>query len=212
MDELMQISFMSFVIVGLGTMFLIGEILVNMRGIFALLGIFFITVFFYTHIPDVSMIIVMFIVYIIGLMLIVIDGKILNDGTLTTLGVISMIVSVSITAPDLPSGIYSVLGIIIGAAASLLFLKVFKSRKMWGKIALKDRLTTEAGYTTLSEEYKMLIGQTGVTLTDLRPSGTVKINDKEYSAVSTGNWVHKNEEIEVINVDGTKVQVDKIIK
>lgn len=210
MNELMQLSFMSFVIVGLGTMFLIGEVLVNMRGVFALLGIFFITTFFYTHIPDVSMIVIMFIVYIIGLLLIVIDGKILNDGTLTTLGVVSMIVSVSIAAPDLSSGIYSVIGIVFGAASSLVFLKIFKRRKMWGKIALKDRLTKEEGYTTLTEEYTMLEGLSGITLTDLRPTGTVKIGEKEYSAISTGNWINKDVKIHVISVDGTRIQVDEI--
>src|SRR5690625_7685070 len=82
---------MSFIIIGLGTMFLIGEILVNMRGVFALLGIFLITTFFYINIPDPNMIIIMFIIYIIGLILIVIDGKVLNDGTLTVLGIGSMI-------------------------------------------------------------------------------------------------------------------------
>src|SRR5699024_509001 len=138
MAELMQLSFMSFIIVGLGTMFLIGEILVNMRGIFALLGIFLITTFFYTNISDTNMFII-FIIYIIGLILIVIDGKVLNDGTLTVLGIGSMIASVSITAPNLTSGIYSVIGIIVGALLSLAFLKIFKPRKMWGKIALKDR-------------------------------------------------------------------------
>lgn len=210
MNELMQLSFMSFVIVGLGTMFLIGEVLVNMRGVFALLGISLMTIFFYTHIPDVSMIIVMFIIYIIGLLLIVIDGKILNDGTLTTLGVMSMIVSVSIAAPDLASGIYSVIGIIVGALSSLIFLKIFKPRKMWGKIALKDRLTADKGYSTLTKEYTMLEGITGQTLTDLRPTGTVKLNEKEYSAISTGNLIKKGEEIQVVSVDGTRIQVDKI--
>lgn len=210
MNELLQLSFMSFVIVGLGTMFLIGEVLVNMRGFFALLGIFFMTIYFYLHIPNTGMIIIMFIVYAIGLLLIVIDGKVLNDGTLTTLGVISMIVSVSIAAPDLASGIYSVIGIVLGAALSLVFLKIFKRRKMWGKMALKDRLTTEEGYTTMTEEYKMLEGLPGITLTDLRPTGIVKINEKEYSAVSTGNWISKDEQIYVINVDGTKIQIDKI--
>lgn len=209
MNELLQFPVMSLAVVGLGTMFLIGEVLVNMRGLFALLGIFLITTFFYIHVPDTSMIIVMFIVYVIGLLLIIIDGKILNDGTLTTLGIGSMIVSVSIAAPDLASGIYSVIGIILGALSSLIFLKIFKKRKMWGKIALKDRLTTEEGYTTLTEEYMLLEGLTGVTLTDLRPTGTVKINDKEYSAVSTGNLIKKDEKILVLSVDGTKIQVDK---
>src|SRR5699024_1875237 len=154
--------------------------------ILALLGIFLITTFFYTNIADPNMIIIMFIIYIIGLILIVIDGQVLNDGTLTVRGIGSMFASVSITAPNLTSGIYSVIGIIVGALLSLAFLKIFKPRKMWGKIALKDRLTTEAGYTTLTEEYKNLISQSGITLTDMKPPGTVKINEKEYSAVSTG--------------------------
>src|SRR5699024_7672535 len=199
MAELMQLSFMSFIIVGLGTMFLIGEILVNMRGIVAVLGIFLITTFFYTNIPDPNIIIIVFIIYILGLILIVVDGKVLDDGTLTVLGIGSMSASVSITAPNLTSGIYSVSGIIVGALLSLAFLKIFKTRKMWGKIALKDRLTTEAGYTTLTEEYKNLISQSGITLTDMKPNGTVKINEKEYSAVSTGNLIKKDKKIKVIS-------------
>src|SRR5699024_18631 len=156
------------------------------------LGIFLITTFFYTNIPDPNMIIIMFIIYIIGLILIVIDGKVLNDGTLTVLGIGSMIASVSITAPNLTSGIYSVIGIIVGALLSLAFLKIFKTRKMWEKIALKEQITTEAGYTTLTEEYKNLISQNGINLTNMKPTGTVKINEKEYSAVSTGNLIKKD--------------------
>lgn len=210
MNELMELSFMSFVIVGLGTMFLIGEVLVNMRGVFALIGISFITVFFYTHIPDVSMIIIMFIIYVIGLLLIVIDGKILNDGTLSTLGIVSMIISVSIAAPDLSSGIYSVIGIVLGTLASLIFLKIFKHRKMWSKIALKDRLTADKGYSTLTDEYTMLEGLSGHTLTDLKPSGTIRINDKDYSAISPGGLIKKSQKIQVINVNGTRIMVDII--
>ena len=41
---------------------------------------------------------------------------------------------------------------------------------MWGKIALKDRLTTEAGYTSLNKEFEELIGREGVTKTDLTSS------------------------------------------
>src|SRR5690625_7798114 len=111
-----------------------------------------------------------------------------------------MIASVSITAPNLTSGIYSVIGIIVGGLLSLTFLKIFKPRNMWGKIALKDRLTTEAGYTTLTEEYKNIEGQNGVTLTDMKPTGTVKINEKEYSDVSTGNLIKKKKKMKLINI------------
>src|SRR5690625_1952036 len=125
MDELMQLSFMCFV---------------NMRGIFALVGVSLITTIYSINITDLNMIIIMFIIYIIGLILIVIDGKVLNDGTLTVLGIGSMIASVSITAPNLTSGIYSFIGIIVGGLLSLTFLKIFKPRNMCGKIALNDRL------------------------------------------------------------------------
>src|SRR5699024_12078036 len=114
------------------------------------------------------------------------------------------IASVSITAPNLTSGIYSVIGIIVGALLSLAFLKIFKPRKMWGKIALKDRLTTEAGYTTLTEEYKNLISQSGITLTDIKPTGTVKIKEKEYNAVSTGNLIKKDKKNKIIIDDVNK--------
>lgn len=209
MDLLFDLSWLSMIIVGLGTLFLIGEILVNARGFFALIGITFITIYFYTFVPDVSMIIIMFVIYMIGLLLIIIDGKILNDGTLSTLGVVSMIISVSIAAPNLASGVYAVIGLVIGGLASLLFMKIFKKRPMWSKLALKDRLTTEDGYTTLTEEYKNLKNENGITLTDLRPSGTIVIKKKEYSAITTGGWIGKGIEIKVINVDGTKIQVEK---
>src|SRR5699024_4208931 len=131
-------------------------------------------------------------------------------GTLTVLVIGSMIDSVSITAPNLTSGIYSVIGIIVGALLSLAFLKIFMYRKICVKIALNDLLTTEAGYTTQTEEYKNHISQSGITLTDMKPTGTIKINEKEYSAVSTGNLIKKDKKIKVISVDGTKIQVESI--
>lgn len=39
-------DWISFVICGLATLFLVGEILVNVKGIFAILGLGFITVYF----------------------------------------------------------------------------------------------------------------------------------------------------------------------
>jgi len=201
-------DWIGFVITGFATLFLIGEILVNMRGVFALLGIGFITVYFSVFLETDSLVI-MLIVYFVGLLLIIIDGKILNDGTLATIGLASMLISVALPAPSFIAGMYGVLGVIIGGASSLLFLKVFKRRKMWSKITLKESLTTEAGYNTLSEEYGNLLGKEGVTLTDFRPVGTVEIDNKTYSAISNGQWIAKDTHVYVVQVDGTKILIDK---
>ncbi|KPH75894.1 MULTISPECIES: NfeD family protein [Bacillaceae] len=208
--EIFELVWIGFVLTGLGSLFLIGEVLVNARGIFGLLGIGFITIYFGAYVVETSFFIIMLILYFLGLILIIIDGKILNDGTLATIGVAIMLVSVALVAPSFTSGLYAVLGVILGTAGSFLFLKVFKKREMWTKIALKDQLTSEEGYNSLNKEYEKLLGQSGITKTDLRPVGTIEVNKKDYSAVSNGQWIEKNTHIQVIQVDGTKILVEKI--
>ncbi|MBO1003509.1 NfeD family protein [Pseudogracilibacillus auburnensis] len=212
MAALLDTSWIGFVIVGLGTLFLIGEILVNMRGLFALLGISFIVLYFYINIVDPSTFVIMLIIYFVGLLLILIDGKIINDGTLGTLGLAGMTFSVVLAAPNFFAGLYAFIGVILGAALSFTFLKVFKRRNMWSKITLKDRLTKEAGYSSLNEEYIQLIGKEGVTLTDLRPVGTIEIDKKEYSAISNAQWIKKGTKIQITDVDGTRILVKELEK
>ncbi|GAB3051019.1 NfeD family protein [Virgibacillus ainsalahensis] len=207
--EIFSLSWIGFVITFLGTLFLLGEIFVNMRGIFGLLGIGFITVYFAAYM-ETSSFIIMLIIYFVGLLLIVIDGKIINDGTLSTLGLATMLTAVALAAPDLASGLYAVLGVLIGAGSSLFFLKVFKRREMWTKIALKDQLTKEAGYNSMNQEYEKLINDEGVTLSALRPVGTIRVNKKDYSAISNGQWIEKNVPVRIVHVDGTKILVEKI--
>lgn len=212
MEFVLNSDWIGFVFVGLGTLFLFGEILVNMRGIFAILGISFMTLYFYVYSLESTSFMIMISIYFIGIILIIIDGKVVNDGTLATIGLASMILSVSLTAPNIFAGLYAVLGIIIGGAISFSFLKLFKRRKMWQKIALKDRLTKEAGYSTLTSEYESLLGKTGITVTNLRPIGTISIDEKEYSAISNAIWIEKGTKVKVVQIDGTRILVKPLKK
>ncbi|MFZ0371342.1 MAG: NfeD family protein [Halobacillus sp.] len=193
----------------LGTMFLIGELLVNMKGIFAIVGFGFITVYFSSYLAT-DMFIVMMLVYFLGIILMVVDGKLINDGTLATIGAAIMVIAVGFSAPNWVAGLYSVIGVILGGAASLLFLKVFKHRKMWTKITLRDQLSSEMGYNSMKESYQFLVNKKGKALTDMRPVGTIKIEEEDYSAVSNGQWISKDDEIKVVSVDGTRILVKKI--
>lgn len=202
-------DWIGFFIIGFGTLFLIGEILVNMRGLFALLGLGFITVYFSAYLEPSSFTL-MIIIYFIGLLLIIIDGKVLNDGTLAVLGLGSMITAVALAAPNLNAGLYAVSGVLLGGISSFFFLKAFKRRNMWSKMTLLDRLTKEEGYSSLSSEFEDLLHKTGETLNDMRPVGTIDIDSRQYSAVSNGQWIEKGTPVKVIHVDGTKVVVEKI--
>ncbi|WP_047981480.1 NfeD family protein [Ornithinibacillus contaminans] len=207
--EIFTQDWIALVLTGLGTLFLIGEVLVNMRGIFALLGIGFITIYFTVYLETNSLIL-MLLIYFVGIVLIIIDGKLLNDGTLATIGTASMLAAVALPAPNFAAGMYAVLGVLIGAGSSFFFLKVFKRREMWNKLTLKDQLTSEAGYNSMKEEYRSLINQEAITLNDMRPVGTIRVGTKDYSAVSNGQWIPRNTKVKVIQVDGTKILVDFI--
>lgn len=205
----MEAAWIAIVLTGLGTMFLFGELLVNMKGIFGVIGFAFITIYFMSYL-SISMFFVMLVVYIISLTLIILDGKVINDGSLATIGGVLMLITVGISAPDWVTGMYGVSGVLLGSFGSLLFLKVFPKREMWSKIALTDQLSSEEGYNSMNESYRHLQGERGITLTDLRPVGTISIHDKEYSAVSNGYWIQKGESVEVVSVDGTKILVKMV--
>src|SRR5699024_9099949 len=166
MAEILQSDWIGLILVGLGTLFLLGEILVNLRGIFGLLGVFFIVLYFYTFLPDSGQFALMLIIYFVGFILIFIDVKLFIYVKFAILGFAGMILSIVITAPNLYAWLYAIIGLIIGAGSSFIFLKIFKPRNMWGKIALKDRLTDEAGYSTVNQEHLGLVGKKGMTLTD----------------------------------------------
>ncbi|MFC4388515.1 NfeD family protein [Gracilibacillus marinus] len=203
-----QVEWISFLVVALATLFLIGEILVNAKGIFSVLGLGFIGVYFSSHL-DTGMFFIMIALYFVGILLIVIDGKVVNDGTLAVIGTVLMIISVGFATSNWVTGLYAVLGVFIGGFSSLLFLKVFKKRKMWTKITLFDQLTNEAGYSSMNKKYESLIGKDGFAITDMRPIGNVKIDGAEYSAITQGKWVKKDTPIVVLQVDGTRILVQE---
>ncbi|MDY0408453.1 NfeD family protein [Virgibacillus soli] len=207
--EIFSYDWIGLVITGLASLFLIGEILVNMRGFFAILGIGFITVYFSVYVQTDLLMLMMFI-YFIGLVLIILDGKLLNDGTLATIGLFSMLLAVALPAPNIFAGIYAVIGVMAGLGGSFLFLKVFPRREMWTKMTLKDQLTDEAGYSSINTSYRELVGKQGITVTNMRPVGTIRIDGKDYSAISNGQWLMKDMKVTVIQVDGTRILVEEV--
>ncbi|SEN55364.1 hypothetical protein SAMN04488134_101345 [Amphibacillus marinus] len=209
MLDIFAFDWISFFIVGLATMFLVGELLVNTKGAFALLGFGLITLYFTAYL-DTSMFLIMVGVYFLGILLIFVDGEFLNDGILAGIGALLMIVSVGLSSPNWRIGAYAIIGVVVGAACSLVWLKLLPKRNLWSKITLHDQLTDDEGYSSMNASYKGLIGERGVTLTDMRPIGTIRINKVDYSAISNGHWIKKDTNIIVRKVDGTRILVDPI--
>ncbi len=198
-----------FVVVFLGTLFLIGELLVRTKGIFAILGIAIMAMYFSYHLSgDIGLWVVL--LYLIGLALIVLDGKVITDGTIALIGIILMIAGLALPSPNFLYGFFVSMGFLIGGFCSLLFLKVFPPRNLWARMTLKDRLTSDLGYNSINEDYYALIGKEGQTISPFRPTGSIEIDGKQYSATSGGQWLEARQKIVVTSVDGTRIVVKKI--
>ena len=100
------------------------------------------------------------------------------------------------------------------AVAAVLFAvlgkRLPKSRFLAG-VTLKDRSTRERGYSS-QEDKSEYVGRRGRTITILRPSGTVRIGRERVDAVSHGDFIDKDTDIRVVQVEGTRVIVEPVIK
>ncbi|MGO4887184.1 NfeD family protein [Anaerobacillus sp. MEB173] len=209
--EFLQIASMGFLVVLLGTLFLFGELLVKVKGLFGLLGVAIMTFYFSYHLVDGGTGLWIVLLYVLGLILIIFDGKVTNDGNIALLGLVLMILGLAIPTPNFIYGALVTFGFLLGAFGSLLFLKVLPPRNLWSKMTLKERLTSDLGYNSMNESYRTLVGKKGRTITPFRPTGNIDIEGKNYSATSDGQWLEANVEIEVVSVDGTRIVVKKLI-
>lgn len=108
--------------------------------------------------------------------------------------------------------VYILAGGIAVAAVLFAFLgkRLPKSRFLAG-VTLKDRSTRERGYSS-QEDKSEYVGRRGRTITILRPSGTVRIGRERVDAVSHGDFIDKDTDIRVVQVEGTRVIVEPVIK
>ncbi len=77
---------------------------------------------------------------------------------------------------------------------------------IYSKVALTDRQNRSEGYVATSVQ-QALIGRIGVAQTVLRPSGKVLIDGKLYDAYTRGEFIEKNENVEVISDEGSSLRV-----
>jgi len=90
-----------------------------------------------------------------------------------------------------------------------IFVKIFKHRGIWNKFILREQLKTEQGYVSNAPK-EHLLGKEGVSLTPLRPAGTVKINEDRIDVVTSGEFIEADRKVVVILIEGGRVVVREL--
>ncbi|MBS1978962.1 MAG: nodulation protein NfeD [Bacteroidetes bacterium] len=98
----------------------------------------------------------------------------------------------------------------LSAGALLLFFGGARltQTRVFRRIALTDTQPTQEGYTSNFNESSMT-GKSGTAYTVLRPSGKVMIDGNIYDAFTRGEYVEKDERVEVISTEGSTLRVKK---
>ena len=98
------------------------------------------------------------------------------------------------------------IGLIGGAIGLILLGRLMIKTKFWQQLTSPDVQEKEKGYTT-TFGWENLVGEKGVSASDLHPSGWVTIKDQRVFVVSEGIFIEEGKEVEIMNVDGNRIVV-----
>lgn len=200
------------ILLSLASIGLIVELYSPGFGIAGSIGVLSILLYFYGHIVAGLAGYEAIILLVTGVGLIVAEVFV-PGGILGLLGVGAIVgalfmSSISISHMALSIGIALLASIIV---AVFLFKRLEFEKGFFRKIILNDATTTEQGYTS-SRDRLDLSGQTGTTLTSLRPAGTAVFDNERVDVVTEGGYIDKNTPIVVIKTEGSRVVVREISK
>ncbi len=101
-------------------------------------------------------------------------------------------------------------GAMIGAGVLVAILLKFlpKARRPYGGLVLTKQLDKAEGFTS-AETHTELVGQMGVALSMLRPSGTARFGERVVDVITEGGFLPPGSRLEVTEVRGAHVVVKK---
>lgn len=186
------------------------EVKTGGMGIGILLGIVAAGVFFGSQYVKGLVSLYQIAIFLVGILCIIVETLMPTAGLLAGAGVVAMLYSLALS---LGSDIYAIYAMLAAAVLAVvifaLIVKKLPSSRLWKKLVLSDQSTTERGYVS-AETKRELIGKTGEVLTELRPAGSMLLEDVPVDVVSEGAFIRKGEKVRVVSVQGSRVVVRKI--
>src|SRR5690625_2892913 len=181
-------------------------------GVAGTMGLIALVLFFYGHIIDGLAGMEAIILLVLGILLIISEFFV-TGGILGLLGIGAVIGSLFLAGYDVGHMTLSIaiafsLAVIV---AIILFRSIGMQKGLFRRLVLEDSTSTDLGYVSAITREE-LIREQGVTITPLRPAGTILINHERIDAVSEGEFLTKDVPVEVVHVEGMRVVVRKVIQ
>jgi len=164
-------------------------------------------------------------IFVIGLILIALEIFVVPGFCVTGISgitfaisglILSLIKNVNFTFEHVNMGdlLTAVVTVFIGTIAGI-GLSVYLSQKLittekgqFAYLSLKEVMSKEDGYLGVDPALMALKGKTGIAVTTLRPSGKIRIEDKNYDALAESGMIEKGTKISVSRVETAQLYVE----
>ena len=199
------------VLLAVGILCLIFEFLVPGIGVLAVAGISLLALYFGGHMIAGMASWFALLLFLAGIILCVLEILIPGFGIFALGGIGCIVGSIFLTTPDMATALkYLAIVLLIMVVATPILLKLFSKSKVFDRLLVRERLTTEDGYVAGRKEQAAYIGRYGTAATTLRPAGTVELDDgTRIDVVTAGEFIQKGEAVQVVRKDGTWLIVEK---
>ncbi|MFZ7103446.1 MAG: NfeD family protein [Peptococcaceae bacterium] len=200
------------VLLTIGIAGIVIEIMTVGFGIFGLIGLSSLALFFGGHLIAGFSGWEAVLLFLLGLILMVIEAFVPGFGIFGIGGLLAFITSIFLVSPGFEAALISLTIAIIGTVVLVLVsMRFLTTRNFWKRIILGNKLVTEDGYIASRQDLSQYIGEEGKALTVLRPAGTVELErGLRLDVVSGGEYIEKESRVRIIKVEGNRVIVRKI--
>ena len=149
----------------------------------------------------------------VGFVLCIVEGIVPGFGVFGIVGIMCEVAAV-ICQVIFTNSVPQVLLLILFAALAtvLIFLIFVFSAKhgIMGKTALVENKPAVPYNYGVDKRFTKLIGKRGVTVSDCRPVGKVKLEGRIMEAISVGSMIEKGSQIRVVKIKDNTIYIDKV--
>lgn len=151
-------------------------------------------------------------VFILGVLALMLEIFVIPGfGAAGIIGIGLIFWSIFLASVSYTQAIISLTVALVGSIILLgLALKYLGKRGLWSRLVLGIKQDKETGYNAPAQDLNQFLGQTGRTITPLRPAGAVEIAGRRVDVVTEGDFIPVNALVLVVLVEGTRVVVRQL--
>ena len=145
-----------------------------------------------------------------GIFLLIVELYVPGTGIFGLAGVVAILGSIFLTLGANMQA-FSTMLISMALAIGIFFILVryLPESRLWNKLVLKDAATSQRGFVS-TQDFSQYLGQTGFTVTKLRPAGMMEINGIRLDVVSEGQFIEADIPVIVTEINGSRIVVKPV--